>query len=105
MVIVFPVDHGAAVEGKNYKLQCDILDVAPVENLVVRWYKGSQVIWTDTFNKTTKTPVTESSVLEVTLSRGDDGVTFTCEAQLDFGPKTKKLPVISVTHNVSVHCE
>ncbi|KAM6965921.1 vascular cell adhesion protein 1 [Tautogolabrus adspersus] len=90
------------VEGTQYELQCDIIEVAPVQNLIVRWYKGEQIIKTETFSNTTKRPVSESSTLMVNISRGDHGAQFRCEAQLDFGPFGVQTPVISKTHNVSV---
>ncbi|XP_060882539.1 intercellular adhesion molecule 5 [Labrus mixtus] len=90
------------VEGKPFELQCDIIEVAPVQKLTVRWYKGKQIIKTDTFSNTTKRPVDESSTLMVNISRGDHGAQFRCEAQLDFGPHRVQTPVISKPHQVSV---
>nr|XP_020496579.1 hemicentin-2 isoform X1 [Labrus bergylta] len=90
------------VEGTPFELQCDIIEVAPVQKLTVRWYKGKQIIKTNTFSNTTKRPVEESSILMVNISRGDHGAQFRCEAQLDFGPHGVQTPVISKTHQVSV---
>uniref|UniRef100_A0A3Q3G844 Ig-like domain-containing protein n=1 Tax=Labrus bergylta TaxID=56723 RepID=A0A3Q3G844_9LABR len=89
------------VEGTPFELQCDIIEVAPVQKLTVRWYKGKQIIKTNTFSNTTKRPVEESSILMVNISRGDHGAQFRCEAQLDFGPHGVQTPVISKTHQVS----
>lgn len=90
------------VEGMLCELQCDIVDVAPVQNLTVRWYKDKKIIRTDTFPNTVKLPVHESSSLILNASRGDHGAQFRCEAQLDFGPHGAQTPVTSQTHNVSV---
>ncbi|XP_059204850.1 intercellular adhesion molecule 5 isoform X2 [Centropristis striata] len=101
--IVFPVKHAPAVEGTPYRLQCNIDDVAPVRNLIVRWYKDNETIKTDHFTKATKTPVSESSTLTVDISRKENGAQISCEAQLDFGPLGSPPPVISDIHTVSVH--
>ncbi|CAJ1075293.1 intercellular adhesion molecule 5 [Xyrichtys novacula] len=89
-------------EGVFYELQCEIFEVAPVQNLVVKWYKDKNIIKTDTFTNTTKRPVDESSSLIVSISREDDGAQFWCEAFLDFGPNGIKTLVKSEVHNVSV---
>uniref|UniRef100_A0A4W6FWB2 Ig-like domain-containing protein n=1 Tax=Lates calcarifer TaxID=8187 RepID=A0A4W6FWB2_LATCA len=95
MVNVYPTKHvKAMVEGEQYELHCDIHEVAPVQNLTVRWYKDSQLIHTDSFTDTIKTQVNMSSILTINISRGDSGVQFKCEAQLDFGPSGPVTPVL-----------
>uniref|UniRef100_A0A3P9CT31 Hemicentin-1 n=1 Tax=Maylandia zebra TaxID=106582 RepID=A0A3P9CT31_9CICH len=92
-------------EETQYRLQCDIINVAPVQYVNVSWYKNSEKIQTESFNDTTtKTPVNESSILRVNISREENVVEFRCEAQLDFRPHRPKLPAISKTHRVSAHC-
>uniref|UniRef100_A0A3P8QHZ4 Ig-like domain-containing protein n=2 Tax=Astatotilapia calliptera TaxID=8154 RepID=A0A3P8QHZ4_ASTCA len=91
-------------EETQYRLQCDIINVAPVQYVTVSWYKNSEKIQTESFNDTTtKTPVNESSILRVNISREENVVKFRCEAQLDFRPHRPKLPAISKTHRVSAH--
>lgn len=105
-VQLFSPSPPEAVEGTQYVLQCDIDDVAPVQNLTVRWYKDNNIIKTDSFTNTSKTPVSESSVLTVNISRGDNGAQFRCEAQLDLGPNGPQTPVSSSNFSVlSVSCE
>ncbi|XP_062264986.1 intercellular adhesion molecule 5 [Platichthys flesus] len=87
----------------EFVLQCNVDDVAPVQNLTVKWYKDNVMIQTDSFLNTTKTPVSESSLLSVNVSRGDNGATFRCEAQMDLGPNGPKPPPISETIVISVH--
>ncbi|XP_022595083.1 hemicentin-1-like isoform X2 [Seriola dumerili] len=100
---MFPIKHEeATVEGMQYQLQCDISEVAPVQNLTVRWYKDNEIIMRDSFTNTTKLPVSESSILTVNISRKDNGAEFRCEAQLDFGPFGPKLPTFLATHRVAV---
>lgn len=97
-VYLHPVN--AVVEGRQHKLQCDIINVAPMQNLTVRWSKDNVNTVTRSFTKTTKTPVNESDILEVSLSRGEDGAQFKCEAQLD-----SETVVSSNMVSVPVHCE
>lgn len=105
-VNMYPARHvKSVVEGTPYELQCDVLDVAPVRNLTVTWYKDNQTVKTDTFNSTTKEAEDVSSTLTFNISRGGSGAQFRCEAQLDLGPYGPQPPVISETHSISVHCE
>lgn len=93
-------------EETQYRLQCDVVNVAPVQYLTVSWYKNSEKIQTESFNDTTtKTPVNKSSILRVNIRREENVVEFRCEAQLHFGPHRPKLPAISQTHSISAHCE
>ena len=40
-VLIHSMGHtGPMVAEKEYQLQCDIVNVAPVQNLTVRWYQG-----------------------------------------------------------------
>lgn len=107
------MNHGLMLKHKEdkkytktqYKLQCGIINVAPVQYLTITWYKNNKIIQTESFSDTTKTPVNESSILRVDISKEEKVVVFRCEAKLDFGPHGPKLPAISQTHNVSAHCE
>ncbi|XP_039466640.1 hemicentin-1-like isoform X2 [Oreochromis aureus] len=112
MVSVTELDNAQTARGtayKNYphtqhKLQCDIINVAPVQYLTVSWYKSNERIHTQFFNDTTtKTPVNESSILKINISREENVAEFRCEAGLDFGPQGPKLYVNSQTHRVSAH--
>lgn len=106
-VLMFPTrDAYAVVEGTPYELRCVVQDVAPVQNLTVRWYKNSETVMIDSFtSSTTKIPVDQSSTLTVNISRGESGAQFRCEAQLDFGPHGPQPPVMHATQPVYVHCE
>ncbi|CAI5675800.1 unnamed protein product [Oreochromis niloticus] len=110
-VSISELNHGLMLKHKEdkkytktqYKLQCDIINVAPVQYLTITWYKNNKIIKTQSFNDTTKTPVNESSILRVDISREENVVVFRCEAKLDFGPHGPKLPAISQTRRVSAH--
>lgn len=93
-------------EGDEYLLNCDIIRVAPVQSLRVKWYRGSETLQTQMFNDTTVTPVNVSSTLRITAERGYHGELFRCEAELDLGPYAPepKLPASSLSFPANVHC-
>lgn len=103
IVAMFPVNHTATVGETQYELQCDVVEVAPVQNLTVRWYRDNQTIWTDSFTKDTKRLVSESSTLKVNVSRSEDKAQFRCEAQLDFESYGSLPPVSSNVRTLFVH--
>ncbi|XP_069004947.1 vascular cell adhesion protein 1 [Embiotoca jacksoni] len=100
-VLLFVKHTDAAAEETQYDLQCDVSNVAPVQNLNVRWYKNNKNIRNDSFKSTTETPENKSFVLVVNISRIENVAPLRCEAQLDFGPDGPQLPVISQTLNIS----
>lgn len=91
-------------ESEAYNFTCDVPNVAPVQMLTVRLYRGDTVIHTRTFNHFDPEPVNQSSVIGFVPSRKDNGVTFRCEAVLDLGPEGPKLSVLSEPYEVTVHC-
>lgn len=84
--MLLPDLKGPMVEGEEYRMQCDIVKVAPVRNLSVNWYKGSEIINTQTFEESSVSPVDKSSVLKLTANRNDTGTRIWCEAKLNFLP-------------------
>uniref|UniRef100_A0A3Q1KAG8 Ig-like domain-containing protein n=1 Tax=Anabas testudineus TaxID=64144 RepID=A0A3Q1KAG8_ANATE len=103
MAYLHPV--GVMVEGEQHKLQCDIINVAPVQDFTVRWSKDDITIKTTSFTKEDKTPANFSSFLPVSVSREKDEVQYSCEAELDLGPKgpepvptATSEPYIAVVH-------
>ncbi|XP_043089681.1 hemicentin-1 [Puntigrus tetrazona] len=91
-VSISTVDHsGPMMEGEEYELQCDVLGVAPVQYLTVKWYKGQTLLHQTTFNQTTfnndtiRTPVNETATLLIRPDRADDGAQYKCVAELELG--------------------
>uniref|UniRef100_A0A3B4G4U4 Intercellular adhesion molecule 1-like n=1 Tax=Pundamilia nyererei TaxID=303518 RepID=A0A3B4G4U4_9CICH len=95
-------------EGQKYYIQCDIANVAPARNLSVLWLKGNTIIKLETFNESSLSPVSKSSVLTLTAHRDDDGAEIWCEPKLNLWPEEQGPPsgppVRSVKHNLTVLC-
>ncbi len=91
-------------EGEQYELQCDVHDVAPVQNLTVKWYKGQTLLSQTTFNDTSNTPVNETVRLLIRPDRADDGAQYRCEAELDLGAEGPQTPRES-SLNAEVYCK
>ncbi|XP_048047132.1 intercellular adhesion molecule 5 isoform X2 [Megalobrama amblycephala] len=92
-VSISTVNHiGPMKEGNQYELQCDVLNVAPVQNLTVKWYKGQTLVDQITFSDTIKTPVNETATLMIRPDRSDDGVQYRCEAELELGEEGPQPP-------------
>ncbi|XP_026110142.1 intercellular adhesion molecule 1 isoform X5 [Carassius auratus] len=85
-VSISTVNHrGPMIEGQQYELQCDVHDVAPVEYLTVKWYKGQTLLHQTTFSDTVETPVNKTVTLLIRPDRDDIGAQYRCEAELDLG--------------------
>ncbi|XP_072560758.1 vascular cell adhesion protein 1-like [Paramormyrops kingsleyae] len=94
------------VEGSQYQLKCEIQNIAPVQNLTVKWYKGDTLVHEDRdYVIEDKKPVSVSSTLLITANRTDDKVQYTCEAELDLGPEGPQPPlaVKSTPLSITVH--
>lgn len=100
--------EGPMIEGKQYELQCDVYNFAPVHLLTVNWYKGQHLVAKTSFSDSTKTPVNQSTRFHMSLNRDDDGVRYRCEAELKLsrtraGAQTP-FEVASQVLGLTVHC-
>ncbi|KAI5613816.1 vascular cell adhesion protein 1, partial [Silurus asotus] len=106
LVSISTVNHkGPMIEGRHYELQCDVQNVAPVRLLNVNWYKGQQLVHSNSFTDETKTPVNKKMTLQVSTQRVDDGVQYRCEAELKLAPEGPHPPprVQSAPLTITVH--
>uniref|UniRef100_A0A672MFZ9 Ig-like domain-containing protein n=1 Tax=Sinocyclocheilus grahami TaxID=75366 RepID=A0A672MFZ9_SINGR len=84
--VFISVNHsGPMKEREPYELQCDVHNVAPVQDLTVKWYKRQTLLHQTTFTDTSETPVNETVTLLIRPDRADDGAQYRCEAELDLG--------------------
>ncbi|XP_077069592.1 vascular cell adhesion protein 1-like isoform X5 [Siphateles boraxobius] len=105
-VSISTVNHnGPMMERNQYELQCDVLNVAPVQNLTVNWYKGQTLVNQTFFTDTIITPVSKTSKLQIRPDRADDGAQYWCEAKLELGEEGPRPPpnVTSEHLNVEVY--
>lgn len=101
-----PGQLGSMIEGETYRMRCDIVNVAPVANVSVHWYKGDQIIYTEKREGSTPFPDNISSAFDLTAQRGDNGTQFWCEAKLDLSPSVPNMPtVLSEPQEVTVLCK
>uniref|UniRef100_A0A3B3ZA90 Ig-like domain-containing protein n=1 Tax=Periophthalmus magnuspinnatus TaxID=409849 RepID=A0A3B3ZA90_9GOBI len=108
-VSIRPVDHtGPMVEAKKYQLLCEVQNIAPVQYLTLKWYRGDAMVHNHSFSDlTSSSPVQVSSILEIFPSRAENGASYRCVAELELGPEGPQQPpsVTSDSLNVSVQCE
>ena len=102
-VSISTVNHnGPMMEGNQYELQCDVLNVAPVQNLTVNWYKGQTLVDQTIFTDTIKTPVSKTSKLLIRPDRADDGAQYWCEAKLELGEEGPQPPPTAPSEHISI---
>ncbi|XP_066531941.1 vascular cell adhesion protein 1 [Hoplias malabaricus] len=101
------VNHtGPMVEGREYQLLCEVQNIAPVQYLTLRWYRGQTEVYNHTFSELSPaTPVQVSSTLLINPGRVEDGAPYRCEAALELGPEGPHPPptVKSEPLSITVH--
>ncbi|KAJ8345603.1 hypothetical protein SKAU_G00297960 [Synaphobranchus kaupii] len=105
-VSISAVNHtGPMVEREEYQLQCEVQNIAPVQYLTVKWYKGGTLENQTSYDDLTKTPVNVSSTLLITPTSADDGAQYSCVAELELGPEGPQPPpsIKSDPLNITVH--
>lgn len=96
------------VEGKEYQLLCEVQNIAPVQYLTLRWYRGQTEVYNHSFSDlTSSSPVQVSSILVVTPTKAENGAQYRCVAVLELGPEGPQPPptVTSEPLNASVYCK
>ncbi|KAF3700028.1 Hemicentin-2 Precursor [Channa argus] len=103
-VFIRPVDYLSSVEeSKEFRLQCDIINIAPVQNLTVQWYQENNTFEppekaqmkvtgclpennTNCNISVIRSLVNVSSIIKISLNKQHRNVQFRCEAKLNLGP-------------------
>uniref|UniRef100_A0A3Q3WF53 Ig-like domain-containing protein n=1 Tax=Mola mola TaxID=94237 RepID=A0A3Q3WF53_MOLML len=103
------VNHtGPMVEGREYQLLCEVQNIAPVQYLTLRWYRGQTEVYNHSFSDlTSSSPVQVSSILVITPTKAENGAQYRCVAVLELGPEGPRPPptVTSEPLNAHVHCK
>uniref|UniRef100_A0A3Q2CRG0 Vascular cell adhesion protein 1-like n=2 Tax=Cyprinodon variegatus TaxID=28743 RepID=A0A3Q2CRG0_CYPVA len=85
---------GPLTEHTEYILQCSVQKVAPIQNLVVTFYKGNTQLGTMHGDSTQKTPVNKLFTWNFNTSKEDNGAQFWCDAKLELGPEGPQPPPV-----------
>lgn len=82
-------------EGKEYEFQCDVANVAPVNKVLVTWYKDDISIVKEWLSaEPVQTPQNRSTLYKLKAQKSDNGGKLQCEAKFDFGPTGPNLQPI-----------
>ncbi|XP_037544498.1 hemicentin-2 [Nematolebias whitei] len=107
-VSIRPVNNtGPMVEGKEYQLLCEVQNIAPVQFLTLRWYRGQTEVYKHSFSDlTSSSPVQVSSTLVITPTKAENDAEYKCVAELELGPEGPQPPpaVASEPLTASVYC-
>lgn len=99
--LLSPIGNSSMVEGKPHQLKCEVLNVAPVKNLQVKWYQDGKLLHTDRerFTGSNATLKNETLILDLTPEKQHHKGNFTCEAELLLGQNPK---VVSNSYTANV---
>ncbi|XP_017284891.1 hemicentin-1-like isoform X2 [Kryptolebias marmoratus] len=97
------------LEGTELQLKCDIIGVAPAQNLTVRWtfYRGNETVPplgnASCDSSPNRSPLNVSCTMNITLERSHNGIEARCEAELSLGLTGPQPPnMTSNTLNIPV---
>lgn len=95
------------LEGQRYTLQCAVQQAAPVDKVLVVFYKEQTPLASVKFNGTRglKTPQDENFTLDFRPSREDNGVALWCKVILDLEVPEGRPEVTSTSMTAVVHCK
>uniref|UniRef100_A0A8C6L5A7 Ig-like domain-containing protein n=1 Tax=Nothobranchius furzeri TaxID=105023 RepID=A0A8C6L5A7_NOTFU len=107
-VLIGVVDERSpALVGTVLQLQCDIVSVAPAQDLNVRWMfkRGNETIRPGTFSPY-RSPVNVSCIMNITLQKIHNDIQVQCVAELNLGPTLPQPPSLTSSPlRITVLCE
>uniref|UniRef100_A0A3Q2DZI5 Intercellular adhesion molecule 1-like n=2 Tax=Cyprinodon variegatus TaxID=28743 RepID=A0A3Q2DZI5_CYPVA len=92
---------GPLTEHTEYILQCSVQEVAPIEKLVVTFYKGNTQLGSMRGDSTQKPPVNKLFTLSFNTSKEHNGAQFWCDAKLELGPEGPQPPPAVKSNNLT----
>ncbi|KAK2918690.1 hypothetical protein Q8A73_003061 [Channa argus] len=93
---------GSMYEGHQYTLQCEVKNVAPIQNLSVTFYRGNTPLGQlQSVNNPAKKPASDTYSQSITASKEDDGAQYWCEAELELGPEGPHPPPAMKSQNIN----
>lgn len=93
--IGFTNHSGPMFASHQYTLRCDVLNVAPIGNLIVTFYRGRTPLGPGKSKvNAQKKPASEVFTLSINASKEDDGVQYRCKAELQLGPEGPQPPPV-----------
>lgn len=95
--------NGVMTLMEERNLTCRINNVAPVEHLVLKWFRNGKYFHHQTSASTNKKPRNLTSEIQIKATREDNGAVYRCEAHLDLEPGPQL--VASQEYNIEVHCK
>ncbi|XP_034447446.1 vascular cell adhesion protein 1-like [Hippoglossus hippoglossus] len=103
LVSVSFMNHsGPLFESRDYTLQCEVQNVAPVRSVHVTFFRGQTELGQKQYlSKPQKEPVTEVFTLSISTTKEDDGAQYWCQAKLELGPDGPQTPPMVVSKNVT----
>ncbi|CAB1454994.1 unnamed protein product [Pleuronectes platessa] len=103
LVSVSFLNHsGPLFESRNYTLQCEVQNVAPIRSVHVTFFRGQTELGQKlSLSKPQEKPVTEVFSLGISTTKEDDGAQYWCQVKLELGPDGPQPPPMVASKNVT----
>ncbi|XP_062243701.1 B-cell receptor CD22-like [Platichthys flesus] len=99
--ISFLNHSGPLFESRNYTLQCEVQNVAPIRSVHVTFFRGQTELGQKRpLSKPQEKPVTEVFSLSISTTEEDDGAQYWCQVKLELGPDGPQTPPMVASKHV-----